>query len=284
MDPVKVTVSYLQEKKRMGKKITMLTAYDYPLARILDEAGIDIIFVSDALGMTGLGYKNTFPVNVDDILYHTRAVTNGSNRAFILACMPFMEYVSVEDAVRNARRLIKEGGADGVEIEGGWEVVEIAGAIVSAGVPTMVHIGLTKQHISRYGKFGVIGKTAEEASDLIKLAIECEKAGAFAISLECVPDKVSELISERLEIPVIGIGAGIGCDGQALVSQDMLGLYDKFVPKFVKKYIDLWSEIREAVTTFREEVEELKFPESRHGFSIKSEELKKLKRMLKSRK
>lgn len=284
MDTFKVTVSYLLEKKRKGEKITMLTAYDYPLARILDETGIDIIFVSDALGMTGMGYKNTFPVSIDDILYHTRAVTNGANRAFILACMPFLEYITVDDAVRNAKRLIKEGGADGVEIEGGWEVIDIAKAIVSAGIPTMVHIGLTKQYISRYGKFGVIGKTAEEASDLIKLAIECERTGAFAVSLECVPDKISELISKRLEIPVIGIGAGIGCDGQALVTQDMLGLYDKFVPKFVKRYLDLWSEIREAVIAFKEEVEKSKFPESKHGFSIKSQELKKLKRMLKSSK
>ncbi len=284
MEKDKVSVSSLIAKKKNGQQITMLTAYDYPFAKIIDQAGIDIIFVSDALGMTGLGYKNTLPVTMEEMLHHTKAVANAVERAFILSCMPFMEYNTEEDARRNAGRFIKEGGADGVEVEGGKEVVKIAHAIVEAGIPTMVHIGLTRQFVSKYGKFGVLGRSAEEAADLIELAVECEKAGAFAVSVECVPDRVTRIITETLKIPVIGIGAGVNCDGQALVTQDMVGLFEHFVPKFVKKYVNLWEETSKAIKAFKEEVETFKFPKPEHGFTIAEEQLTRLKNIQRSKK
>jgi 3-methyl-2-oxobutanoate hydroxymethyltransferase len=284
MEKSKVSVSSLHAKKKNGEQISMLTAYDYPFARIIDKAGIDIIFVSDALGMTGLGYKNTLPVTMDEMLHHTKAVSNAVERAFILSCMPFMDYNTEDDARRNARRFVKECGADGVEIEGGPEVVKIARAIVESGIPTMVHIGLTRQFVSRYGKFAVMGKTAEEAAELIDLAIECEKAGAFALSIECLPPHVAEIITDTLKIPVIGIGAGLHCDGQALVTQDMIGLFENFVPKFVKKYVNLWEETSKAVKAFRDEVETFKFPAAEHTFSIAEDQLMRLRNIQRSKK
>ncbi len=283
MDKAKISVSSLLAKKKKGEQITMLTAYDYPFARIIDQAGIDIIFVSDALGMTGLGYKNTLPVTMDEMLHHTKAVAKGVERAFILACLPFMDYNTEDDARKNARRFIKEGGANGVEVEGGWEVLGIAKAIVDAGIPTMIHIGLTRQFVSKYGKFGVLGKSAEEAADLIDLAIECEKAGAFAVSVECVPDRVTRIITETLKIPVIGIGAGINCDGQALVTQDMVGLFEHFVPKFVKKYVNLWEETTNVMKSFKEDVETFKFPKPEHGFTIADDQLARLRNIQRSK-
>jgi 3-methyl-2-oxobutanoate hydroxymethyltransferase len=284
MDKNKTSVSSLTAKKKKGEQISMLTAYDYPFARIIDQAGIDIIFVSDALGMTGLGYKNTLPVTMEEMLHHTKAVSNAVEKAFILSCMPFMDYNTEDDARRNARRFIKEGGADGVEIEGGPEVVKIARAIVEAGIPTMVHIGLTRQFVSRYGKFAVMGRTAEEAAELIDLALECENAGAFAISVECLPQSIASIITETLKIPVIGIGAGLHCDGQALVTQDMIGLFEHFVPKFVKKYVNLWEETTKAVKAFKNEVETFKFPAAEHTFSIAEDQLMKLKNIQRSKK
>jgi 3-methyl-2-oxobutanoate hydroxymethyltransferase len=281
MDKTKVSVSSLQAKKRNGQKITMLTAYDYPFGKIIDQAGIDIVFISDVMGMTGLGYRNTLSVTMEDMIHHTKAVANGVKRAFLLACMPFMEYNTEEDARRNARWFIKEGGADGVEIEGevNGNVVEITKAIVDAGIPTMVHIGLTKMFASRYGRFQVIGRTTTEAAGIIELAIECQEAGAFAISVECVPDRVSKIITETLKIPVIGIGAGIYCDGQALVTQDIIGLFEQFVPKFVKRYVNLWEETLKAVKAFIEEVENSKFPTLEHQFKIDEDELIRLKKL-----
>lgn len=284
MEKDKASVSSLSAKKKKGQQISMLTAYDYPFARIIDQAGIDIIFVSDALGMTGLGYKNTLPVTMEEMLHHTRAVANAVERAFILSCMPFMDYNTEDDARRNARRFVKEGGADGVEVEGGPEVVKIARAIVEAGIPTMVHIGLTRQFVSRYGKFAVMGKNAEEAADLIDLAMECENAGAFAVSIECLPHGVASIITETLKIPVIGIGAGLHCDGQALVTQDMVGLFEHFVPKFVKKYVNLWEETSKAVKAFKDEVEKFKFPTSEHTFTIAEDQLMRLKNIQRSKK
>jgi len=284
MEKNKVSVSSLSAKKKKGEQISMLTAYDYPFARIIDQAGIDIIFVSDALGMTGLGYKNTLPVTMEEMLHHTKAVANAVERAFLLSCMPFMDYNTEDDARRNARRFVKEGGADGVEIEGGPEVVKIARAIVESGIPTMVHIGLTRQFVSRYGKFAVMGKTAEEAADLIDLAIECENAGAFALSIECLPPSVAGIITETLKIPVIGIGAGLHCDGQALVTQDMIGLFEHFVPKFVKKYVNLWEETTKAVKAFKDEVETFKFPAPEHTFTIAEDQLMRLKNIQRSKK
>ena len=284
MEKNKVSVSSLSAKKKKGEQISMLTAYDYPFARIIDQAGIDIIFVSDALGMTGLGYKNTLPVTMEEMLHHTKAVTNAVERAFILSCMPFMDYNTEDDARRNARRFVKEGGADGVEIEGGPEVVKIAKAIVESGIPTMVHIGLTRQFVSRYGKFAVMGKNAEEAAELIDLAMECENAGAFAVSIECLPHSVAGIITETLNIPVIGIGAGLHCDGQALVTQDMIGLFEHFVPKFVKKYVNLWEETTKAVKAFKDDVETFKFPAAEHTFTIAEDQLMRLKNIQRSKK
>jgi len=279
MNKEKVSVSSLQAKKRNGQQITMLTAYDYPFARILDQAGTDIVFVSDSLGMTGLGYKNTLPVTMDEMIHHTKAVANGIERAFLLACMPFMDYTTKEDARRNACRFIKEGGADGVEIEGGREAVKIAKAIIEAGIPTMVHIGLTRMFVSRYGRFQVLGRTADEAAEIIELAIECQEAGAFSVSVECVPDRVTQIITDTLKIPVIGIGAGIHCDGQALVIQDMIGLFEQFIPKFVKRYVNLWEETLKAVKAFIEEVEAFKFPTLEHIFTINEEQFIRLKNL-----
>ena len=283
MDKTKVSVSSLHGKKEKGEQITMATAYDYPFARIIDQVGIDIIFASDALGMTGLGYKNTLPVTMEEMLHHTKAVANGVERAFLLACMPFMEYNTEEDARRNAKRFVKEAGADGVEIEGEWEAVKIAKALVEAGIATLVHIGLTRQFVSRYGKFGVLGKNAEEAADFIELALECEKAGAFAVSVECMPDKVARIISQTLRIPVIGIGAGINCDGQALVTQDMLGLFEHFVPKFAKKYVNLWEETTKAIKEFKEDVETGKFPTQQHSYTIADDQFTRLKNILRNK-
>ncbi len=284
MEKNKVSVSSLSAKKKKGEQISMLTAYDYPFARIIDQAGIDIIFVSDALGMTGLGYKNTLPVTMEEMLHHTKAVANAVERAFILSCIPFMDYNTENDARKNARRFVKEGGADGVEIEGGPEVVKIAKAIVESGIPTMVHIGLTRQFVSRYGKFSVMGKIAEDAAELIDLAMECENAGAFAISIECLPHSVAGIITETLKIPVIGIGAGLHCDGQALVTQDMIGLFESFVPKFVKKYVNLWEETTKAVKEFKNEVETFKFPAPEHTFTIAEDQLMRLKNIQRSKK
>lgn len=284
MEKNKMSVSSLSAKKKKGEQISMLTAYDYPFARIIDQSGIDIIFVSDALGMTGLGYKNTLPVTMEEMLHHTKAVANAVERAFILSCMPFMDYNTEDDARRNARRFIKEGGADGVEVEGGPEVVKIAKSIVESGIPTMVHIGLTRQYVSRYGKFAIMGRIAEEAAELIDLAIECENAGAFALSIECLPDRVAGIITETLNIPVIGIGAGLHCDGQALVSQDMIGLFESFVPKFVKKYVNLWEETTKAVKSFKSEVETFKFPAPEHTFTIAEDQLMRLKNIQRSKK
>ena len=283
MDKKKVSVSSLQDKKKRGEQITMLTAYDYPFARIIDQVGIDIIFISDALGMTGLGYKNTLPVTMEQMLHHTKAVAKGVERAFLLACMPFMEYNTEQDAMRNAKRFIKEAGADGVEIEGGWEVVKITKALVEAGLATLVHIGLTRQFMSKYGKFGILGENADEAADFIELAVECEKVGAFAISVECMPDKVARIISQALKIPVLGIGSGINCDGQALVTQDMLGLFEPFVPKFVKKYVNLWEEATKAIKEFKEEVETGKFPTQQHSYTITDDQFKRLNNMHKKK-
>jgi 3-methyl-2-oxobutanoate hydroxymethyltransferase len=279
MDRKKVTITDLRDKKRAGKKITMLTAYDYPTARLVDEAGIDGILVGDSLGMVVLGYDSTVPVTMDEMIHHAKAVRRGTKYAFLIGDMPFMSYqISKEEAVRNAGRFMKEAGCDAVKLEGGDEVLEVTKAIVDAGIPVLGHLGLTPQTVSKLGGYKVQGKDAEAAKKMLDQALRLEHAGCFAIVLECVPDKVAKLISQKLEIPTIGIGAGPDCDGQVLVTNDMIGLFDRFVPKFVKQYVKLSSLLSDAFKQYREDVEKLAFPAKEHCFTINEEEERKLAR------
>lgn len=282
-DRSKVSVLGLHEKKRQGQQITMLTAYDYPTAQLIDRAGIDIIFISDSLGMVGLGLPSTLPVTMDEMIHHVKAVGRGSRYAFLLACMPFMDYNTPEDARQNARRFLKEAGADGVEMEGGWEMLESVEAVVKAGIPVMAHIGLTRQFVSRYGKFSVLGRTADEAQDMVELALRLQDLGVAFVSVECIPEKVARIVTETLEIPVLGIGAGRYCDGQALVTLDLLGLFEAFTPKFVRKYAQLWDEVLTALGEFKEEVERFRFPGDEHVFGMPEEEFELLKRNLRGK-
>lgn len=279
MERKKVMITDLQEKKKQAKRITMLTAYDYPVARLIDEAGIDSILVGDSLGMVVLGYDSTVPVTMDEMIHHAKAVRRGTKYAFLIGDMPFMSYqVSKEEAIRSAGRFMKEAGCDAVKLEGGAEVLDATIAIVNAGIPVLGHLGLTPQTISKLGGFKVQGKSAEAANRLLQDALALERAGCFAIVLECVPDKVAKLITEKLKIPTIGIGAGSYCDGQVLVTNDMVGLFDRFVPKFVKQYVKLSVLISEGLKKYKEEVEKGIFPSTEHSFTIKEEELKKLKK------
>ena len=280
MERKKTMITDLQNKKREGKKITMLTAYDYPMARLVDDAGIDMILVGDSLGMVVLGYDSTVPVTMDEMIHHSKAVRRGTKYAFLVGDMPFMSYqVSKEDAVRNAGRFMKEAGCDAIKLEGGDEVIDVTIAIVNAGIPVLGHLGLTPQTISKLGGFKIQGKTAEAAKSLIDQAIKLERAGCFGVVLECVPDMVAKLVAEKLTIPVIGIGAGKYCDGQVLVVNDMVGLFDRFVPKFVKQYVKLSHSILEGLKKYKDEVEKGTFPSSEHIFTIKEEELKRIKKL-----
>jgi 3-methyl-2-oxobutanoate hydroxymethyltransferase len=279
MERKKVTITDLQNKKREGRKITMLTAYDYPVARLVDEAGIDVILVGDSLGMVVLGYDSTVPVTMDEMIHHTKAARRGTRYAFLIGDMPFMSYqVSKEEAIRNAGRFMKEAGCDAVKLEGGYSSGEATEAILGAGIPVLGHLGLTPQTISKLGGFKVQGKDADAAKKLMDEALYLEKSGCFAIVLECVPEGVARLITEKLKIPTIGIGAGVHCDGQVLVTNDMVGLFDRFVPKFVKQYVKLAPAISDGIKKFREDVEAGRFPGAEHSFGIKEEELKKLKK------
>jgi 3-methyl-2-oxobutanoate hydroxymethyltransferase len=281
MNEKRINILDLQNKKKSGHKIILLTAYDYPMARFADEAGVDIILVSDALGMVGLGYNTTLPVTLDEIIHHTKAVIRGTKNSIVIASMPFMSFsVSIPDALENSGRLIKETGANGIEVEGGFETVEIVEAISTVGIPVLSHIGLTRKYMLRFGKFRVQGKNVDEATKLIQLAPQLKTAGAFAILIECIPDRVAKIISETSEIPVIGIGSGPYCDGQALVSQDMLGLFEDFVPKFVKRYGNLAEHIRTAFRAFKRDVESSSFPTADHSFDIKDLEFEKLRKIL----
>lgn len=280
MERRKIMITDLQNKKVEGKKITMLTAYDYPMARLVDEAGIDVILVGDSLGMVVLGYDSTVPVTMDEMIHHSKAVRRGTKYAFLVGDMPFMSYqVSKEEAVRNAGRFMKEALCDAVKLEGGDEVIDATIAIVNAGIPVLGHIGLTPQTISKLGGFKIQGKTAHDAKNLVDQAIKLERAGCFGIVLECVPEPVGKLVAEKVRIPVIGIGAGKHCDGQVLVVNDMVGLFDRFVPKFVKQYVKLSHSILEGLRKYKEEVERGAFPAAEHTFTIKEEEIKKLKKI-----
>ena len=234
---MKNTVVTLQNAKDNGKKITMLTAYDYSMAKLIDEAGINMILVGDSLGMVMLGYEDTLSVTMEDMIHHTRAVARGAKDAFVVADMPFMSYqTSVYDAVYNAGRLMKEGRAQAVKLEGGREMAEQIRAITKASIPVVGHLGLTPQSLNAFGGFKVQGKSEEAARKLLEDAKIIEEAGAVAIVLECVPAKLAELISKQVKVPIIGIGAGAGCDGQVLVYQDMLAMFGDFKPKFVKQF------------------------------------------------
>jgi 3-methyl-2-oxobutanoate hydroxymethyltransferase len=278
MERKKVTNQDLLAKKREGKKITMLTAYDFALASFIDQSGIDMILVGDSLGMVVLGYDSTVPVTMDEMIHHCKAVRRGVQYAFIVGDMPFMSYIiSREEAIRNAGRFIKEAGCDAVKLEGGLEVAENVRAIVSAGIPVMAHIGLTPQTAGQLGGFRVQGKDAVSAQRLLDSALALEEAGACSIVMECIPDKLAGLISKSLRIPTIGIGAGPECDGQVLVTNDLLGLFERFTPKFVKQYIKLFPIIKEAVGAYKKEVEAVKFPSSEHSFVMETKELSRIK-------
>ena len=274
---MKNTVSTFKEQKVKGDKITMLTAYDYSTAKLMDQAGINGILVGDSLGMVMLGYEDTLPVTMEDMIHHTRAVTRGAKDALVVGDMPFMSYqVSVEEAVYNAGRLMKEGRCQAVKLEGGATVCPQIKAITDASIPVMAHIGLTPQSVNTFGGFKVQGKSEEAARQLIEDAKAVEAAGAFAIVLEAIPAKLAEIISNSVDIPTIGIGAGAGCDGQILVYQDMLGMFSDFTPKFVKKYTDLGEIMKDAFAKYIKETKDGTFPASEHTFKISEEVIKKL--------
>lgn len=263
----KVTVTHVRKMKDAGKKITVLTAYDCPLAKILDEAGIDILLVGDSLGNVILGYDNTLPVTMEDMLHHTRAVTRGCKRAMIIADMPFMSYqISRKEAIRNAGRLIQEGNAEGVKLEGGRRVQETIEAIVQCGIPVMGHVGLTPQSVYAFGGYKVQGKGEEAAEQVVEDARAVEEAGAFAVVLEGIPSPLGERITRELSIPTIGIGAGPACSGQVLVTYDLLGWYEEFTPKFVKRYANVHQTILQAIKAYKEEVEGGIFPSMEQSF------------------
>lgn len=274
---MKNTVSTFREQKAKGEKISMLTAYDYSTAKLMDEAGINGILVGDSLGMVMLGYEDTLPVTMEDMIHHTAAVCRGTKNTLVVGDMPFMSYqVSVEEAVYNAGRLMKEGRCQAVKLEGGASVCPQIRAITNASIPVMAHIGLTPQSINAFGGFKVQGKSEEAAKKLLEDAKAVEKAGAFAVVLECVPAKLAELISKSISIPTIGIGAGAGCDGQILVYQDMLGLFSDFTPKFVKKYANVGEMMTQAFRDYIADVQEGSFPAPEHTFAISEDVIKKL--------
>lgn len=273
----KITTSTVKRMKKQGEKITMLTAYDYPTAVALEEAEIEMLLVGDSLGMVVLGYEDTTKVTMEDMVHHTKAVVRGASKPLIVADLPFLSYhIDLGETVRNAGRLIQEGGAGAVKLEGGVEVVAQVKAITNAGIPVMGHIGLTPQSIHQMGGYYIQGKTEESANKLLKEAKALEEAGAFAIVLECVPEEVASYITQHVTVPTIGIGAGKGCDGQVLVSHDLLGLYPRSVPKFVKQYTELKETIVSAGQAYRQEVKEGQFPAEEHTFYLKGEVATKL--------
>lgn len=274
---MKNTTTSIMQMKNSGHKISMLTAYDYTTARLLDEAGVNTILVGDSLGNVILGYEDTISVTVEDMIHHSAAVARGAKNALVVTDLPFMSYqTSVYDAVVNAGRLMKEGRAGAVKLEGGKEVCPQIQAIVSAGIPVVAHLGLTPQSINTFGGFKVQGKTEAAAKKLIEDAKAVEEAGAFLLVLECVPAKLAKLVTESINIPTIGIGAGAGCDGQVLVIYDMLGMFSDFKPKFVKHFANAGDMIREAVKTYIAEIDNGTFPAEEHCYKIDDEVIDKL--------
>lgn len=274
---MKNTVTTFKNAKEKGEKLSMLTAYDYSTAKLVDEAGINSILVGDSLGNVILGYEDTLSVTMEDMIHHSAAVARGAKNALIVTDMPFMSYqVSVEDAVRNAGRLIKEGHAQAVKLEGGSDFVPQIKAIVKASIPVMGHLGLTPQSINTFGGFKVQGKTLEQAKQLIQSARDLEMAGAFAVVLECVPEKLAQIITETVKIPTIGIGAGRYCDGQVLVYQDMLDMYMDFSPKFVKQYAHIGENMLSAFKQYDNDVKNMSFPTEKNIYTINEDIIDKL--------
>lgn len=276
----KVTTLTFRQKKERGEPITMLTAHDYPTAMAIDMAGIDSILVGDSLAMVVLGYENTLPVTMEEMLHHARAVARGAKSALLVGDMPFMSYqVSVEDAVRNAGRFLQQGGMDAVKLEGGRERADAIRAIVGAGIPVMGHLGLTPQSVHQLGGFRAQGKTASAAKRLFEDAKILEEAGCFSIVLESMPARLAETISKQISIPTIGIGAGAGCDGQVLVTHDLLGLFERFTPKFVKQYANFHAEMNKAFLEYIDDVETKHFPAAEHTVEMSDDEWKEFERL-----
>lgn len=274
MSTEKVTISYIQTKKKAGKKIIMLTAYDYFLAKMVDESGVDAIIVGDSLGMVVLGYTSTTQVTMDDMIRHAGAVKRGAKRALLIGDMPYKSFDNPADAVKNASRFIEEAGCEAVKLEG--EPYGAVSAIVKRGIPVLGHLGLTPQTAS---EFKVQGKEASKAAEILRAAKKLEQAGCFGIVLECIPAELAEIVTSRLSIPVIGCGAGPSCDGQVLVLNDVLGLFDRFLPKFAKRYADLGAAAKEAISKYKKEVEAGEFPKKENSFAMRKEELEKIRKI-----
>ncbi|MFP4005395.1 MAG: 3-methyl-2-oxobutanoate hydroxymethyltransferase [Candidatus Hadarchaeia archaeon] len=283
MSGEKVSIKTLQEKKRKNEKITMLTAYDYPTAKLVDKSGIDSILVGDSVSNNILGMENTLTVSMDEMVHHTKAVKRGVENALLIADMPFLSYqASEEEAVKNAGRFLQEAGAESVKIEGGEKSLSQIKKIIDAGIPVMGHLGLTPQRIHQFGGYGLRGKSRKEAMKIYEDAMKLEEAGVFSLVLESVPSQVSKTITDELEIPTIGIGAGPHCDGQVLVINDILGM-SEISPKFAKEYVDLESKIKDAIVNFRKEVESGEFPAKSHSYEMKKEEKKQLEELKRNR-
>ena len=271
------TLNDFLRMKTDGEKIVMLTAYDYPSARPAEEAGVDVILVGDSLGMVVLGYDSTVPVTMADMIHHTRAARRGAGKTFVVTDMPFLSYqISPAQALENAGRLVQEGGCEAVKVEGGEEIAAQVRALTRAGIPVCAHVGLTPQSATALSGYKVQGRTAEAANKLLRDALALEEAGAFMIVLECIPVQVAQLVTGRLSIPTIGIGAGAACDGQVLVWHDTLGMFDRFTPKFVKKFETLGVKAKEAVGAYAREVREGTFPGPEHTFTMNEAELKRI--------
>ena len=275
---MRITINQIKDMKQKGEKIAMLTAYDYSTAKIVDEAGIPLILVGDSLGMVVLGYESTVPVTMEDMLHHTKAVVRGTKQTMIVGDMPFMTYhISIDDALKNATRFIQEAGAQAIKLEGGVTVAEKVKRIVECGIPVMGHIGLTPQSIHQFGGFRVQGRTPEAAVKMLKDAQALEEAGVFGIVLETVPTPLATLITQKIGIPTIGIGAGVGCDGQVQVINDILGSYTDFVPKHAKQYAKLADIMSSAITEYYNEVKAGTFPTAKQSFSMDESILAELK-------
>lgn len=276
MSTLRVTPASLRTKKSRGQKITMLTAYDFPMTGLIEQAGVDIVLVSDAVGTVGNGRGEAVSVSVDEMIYHTRAVRNGAKRCMVVTTMPFASYNTTDDALRTATRLMKEGGADGVHLEGTRREAHLISAITAVGIPVLGHVGITKQKIVGTGRIKLPAMDAGGAQEIVGDAVEMARQGAFALVLECLPAALGKIITHGLDIPTIGIGSGGDCDGQALVTQDMLGLFKELSPRFLKVYVDLGQIIVSALTDFRREVETGAFPTAEHSYAIDDQELAKL--------
>jgi 3-methyl-2-oxobutanoate hydroxymethyltransferase len=269
----KVTIRLIQAMKTRHEPISMLTAYDYPTALVMDQTGVEIILVGDSLGMVELGYDSTLPVTMDEMIHHSKAVSRGAKYALLVGDMPFMSYqASTAEAVRNAGRFLQEAGMNAIKLEGGSERAETVRAIVNAGIPVMGHLGLTPQSVHKLGGFRPQGRDAEAAFKLLQDAQTLQEAGCFSLVLESIPGKLAELVSQCLDIPTLGIGAGVGCDGQVLVTHDMLGLFERFTPRFVKQYANLAGEMRRAFTAYKADVKLRTFPAPEHTVEMSDDE------------